>query len=99
MQGIHSMFSAPCIITCLLCVYGKFLGIHPMLDSPFQLSSFTIVFDKGVSGDSSTDRCLLSHWDSSHSPLPSLKDVLLNTNTYFASDYEGYHWSLFVVSP
>ena len=64
-----------------VCVYGKCLGIHPMLDAPFQLSAFTVAFAKGVSGDSSTDRCLLSHWASAHFPLPSLKDILLNINT------------------
>ena len=69
----------------LLCVYGKCLEIHPMLDAPFQLLAFIVAFAQGVSGFSSTDRFLLSHWDSSHFPLPSLKDILLNTNTYFAS--------------
>ena len=75
----------------LLCVYGKSLGIHPLLDAPFQLSFFTVAFAKGVLGDSTTHRFLLSHWDSSHSPLPSLEYILLNINTYFSSDYEGYH--------
>ena len=56
-------------------------------------------YAKGVSRDSSTDKCLPSHWDSSHFPLPSLKDILLNINTYFASYYEGYHWPLFFVNP
>ena len=83
----------------LLCVYDKCLGKNPLLDAPFQLSAFTIASAKSVSRDSSTDRCILSHWASSYFPLPSLKDILLNINTYFALDYEGYHWSLFVVSP
>ena len=83
----------------LLCVYGKRIGIHPLLDDPFQLSTFIVASTKGVLGDSSIDRCLMSHWVSSHFPLPSLKDILQNTNTFFALDYEGYHWSLFVVIP
>ena len=83
----------------LLCVYDECHGIHPLLGALFHLLAFIIASAKDVSGDSSIDRCLLSHWASSHSPLPSLKDILLNANTYFASDYKGYHWSLFVVSP
>ena len=84
-------------IVCLLCVHGKSLGIHPLLDAPFQLSTFIVASVKGVSGDSSMDKCLLSHWASSYFPLPSLKDILLNTNTYFSSHYKVYHCSLFIV--
>ena len=82
---------------CLLCFHGKFLGIHPLLDAPFQLLSFIVSSAKGVSRYSSTYRFLMSHCASSHPPPPYLKDILLNTNTYFASDYEVYHWSLFAV--
>ena len=100
MQGICSLLSTPFIKKLyLLSVYDEFHGIHPLLGVPFQLSTFIVASAKGVSGDSSTNMCLLSHWASFHSPLPCLKDILLNTDTYFASDYEGYHWSLFVVIP
>ena len=33
------------------------------------------------------------------SPYHLSKDILLDIVTYFASDYEGYIWPLFVVSP
>ena len=60
-----------------------------MLGAPFQLSSFIVASYKGVTRDSSIDRCLLFHWVSSHFPMPSPKVICLNVNAHVSSNCEG----------